>query len=376
MTQSKDKRLFTPGPLTTSQTVKEAMLRDLGSHDFEFIDTVKAVREKLLEVAGVATPDGDQNRYEAILMQGSGTFGLEAVIASFTPPDGKWLIITNGVYGRRTHQIATRLGVSAIDLPFPESEAPDLLKIEEALVADPAITHVGVVHCETTSGIFNPIAEIGQLAKRYGKRYFVDAMSSFGAVHIDIEAWQIDYLVSSANKCIEGVPGFSFTIARRDALLETEGYARSVSLDLFAQWEALEANGNFRFTPPTHTILAFHQALLELEEEGGVEARATRYQNNHDTLISGMRKLGFETYLSPNLQGYIITTFYCPTHPNFDYKRFYSLLHEKGHVIYSGKVTDASCFRLGNIGHLYERDMLALLAAVEEVLGVMGVEIG
>ena len=362
--------LFTPGPLTTSKTVKEAMMRDLGSHDSDFIEAIQEVREGLVDLAGLA----DKN-YESILMQGSGTFGIEAVLSSFTPPNGKWLMIINGAYGRRMNQIAKRLNINTTPLICPENQEPDLATIETAIKMDVNITHVAVVHCETTSGIINPIKKIGKLARRFGKRYFVDAMSSFGAVPIKIDKWHIDFLVSSANKCIEGVPGFSFVIAEKSALLNTEGDARSVSLDLFAQWQTLERSGNFRFTPPTHTILAFAQALKELEEEGGIAGRAERYKNNHKVLVSGMKEMGFKIYLKPDLQGYIITTFYCPIHPNFDYKTFYDLLRERGFVIYSGKVTDASCFRLGNIGRIFEQDVRNLLSAIQDVLVVMNVQL-
>lgn len=232
---------------------------------------------------------------------------------------------------------------------------------------------MGVVHCETTSGIINPIAEIGALARRYNKVYFVDAMSSFGAIPTDIAATQIDFLVSSANKCIEGVPGFSFAIARREQLLAAEGFARSLSLDLLAQWRGLEKNGQFRFTPPTHALLAFRQALHELAMEGGVNGRYQRYQQNHTLLVNGMRQLGFDEFLPPEKQGPIITSFYYPAHPSFAFERFYSLLNERDVVIYPGKVSQADCFRIGNIGRIFPADIHHLLAAIREVLEQMGI---
>src|SRR5208282_6571264 len=155
-------------------------------------------------------------------------------------------------------------------------------------------THVSVVHCETTTGIFNPIAEIGQICKKYNKTYIVDAMSSFGAVDINALTMHIDFLISSSNKCIEGVPGFSFVIANARKLKESEGHARSLVLDLIAQWKGLETDGQFRFTPPTQALLAFHQALRELEAEGEGECRAARYQANRQILSAGMQELGFE----------------------------------------------------------------------------------
>lgn len=367
----KDKILLTPGPLTTSRTVKQAMLRDLGSRDFEFIELVEGIRRRLLKLGGVA--DG---RYEAIIMQGSGTFGLEAVISSTVPPDGKLLVVINGAYGRRIAQIAEVLQIEITRLDYPEDRYPDPREIEATLIADDAIAHVAVVHCETTTGIINPVEEIGAIVSKSGRRYFVDAMSSFGAVPLNLAEAEIDYLVASANKCIEGVPGFSFALARREALLETEGYARSLSFDLLAQWKGLEANGQFRFTPPTHALLAFHQALVELEQEGGVEARAARYRANYETLVAGMRAMGFQEYLDPEDQGYIITSFRYPLHPNFSFDTFYTRLNEKGYVIYPGKVSEADCFRIGSIGRIFPSDVRDLLAAIRDTLVEMHVDVG
>jgi 2-aminoethylphosphonate-pyruvate transaminase len=356
--------------LTTSRTVKQAMLRDLGSRDFELIEIVRDIRRRLLELGGVADAG-----YEVVILQGSGTFSLEAVISSMIPPDGKLLIAINGAYGKRIAQIASVLRIDAHPLHYPEDSKPDPGEIAAVLGADASVSHVAVVHCETTTGIINPIKEIGAVVKDSGRRYFVDAMSSFGAVPLDLAECGIHYLVSSANKCIEGVPGFGFVLARRDALLEADGYARSLSLDLLAQWRGLEANGQFRFTPPTHALAAFHQALLELEAEGGVEGRAARYRANHQTLVAGMRELGFQEYLRPEDQGYIITSFRYPAHPNFDFDQFYRRLNEQNYVIYPGKVSDADCFRIGSIGRISIADVRGLLAAIRETLVEMEIEL-
>ena len=366
---SKDKLLFTPGPLTTSMTVKQAMLQDVGSRDFDFIDLVKEIRSRLLEIGGV----GDDG-YEAIIMQGSGTFTLEAVVSSSVPPVGKLLVIINGAYGRRIAQIAKIHNIQTTTLEFPENRVPDLVQIEKALETDAAITNVAVIHCETTTGLMNPVQDIGRIVQGFSRRLLVDAMSSFGAVPVDLAEWGIDYLVSSANKCIEGVPGFGFALVRRDALMQTEGNARSLSLDLLSQWKGLEQNGQFRFTPPTHALLAFRQALLELEAEGGVAGRAARYRANYETLIAGMRAMGFQEYLEREDQGYIITSFRHPPHPNFDFDEFYKRLNGRGYVIYPGKVSQAECFRIGTIGRIFESDVNDLLAALREVVAEMGIE--
>lgn len=364
LSRNQDKLLYTPGPLTTSATVKAAMQRDLGARDHEFIGIVQAIRKKLLAIGGQA----DDSLYTTIPIQGSGTFGNEATISSVIPRDGKLLVIVNGAYGKRIAEMAGVYQIPARILATSENVLPDLGAIEAALRADSAITTVAVVHCETTTGILNPVQAIGEIVSRYNRVYVVDAMSSFGAVPLDLAACHIDYLVSSSNKCIEGVPGFSFVLARKGTLLGTMGYARTLALNLLAQWQELDKTGQFRYTPPTHIMLAFHQALLELEAEGGVVGRAARYRDNHDTLLAGMLELGFHTYVPVELQSYIITTFPYPDRPNFDFGVFYRLLSDKGFVIYPGKLGEMPCFRLGNIGRLYRQDMLDLLGAIRETL--------
>jgi 2-aminoethylphosphonate-pyruvate transaminase len=289
---ARDKLLFTPGPLTTSLSVKQAMIHDAGSWHFEFNAIVRRVRESLLKLAELTAGED----LEAILMQGSGTFGVESVIGSVNPPQGRLLVLANGAYGERIAKIAAHLRIDHCVLRTEENTVPEPQQVESLLREDPAITHVALVHCETTTGILNPLEPIGTLVQRYHRCFIVDAMSSFGAIPIDPRMAGIDYLVSSANKCIEGVPSFSFVIARRTSLQATTGYARSLSLDLLAQLQGFEANGQFRYTPPTHAILAFDQALRELDEEGGVGARGRRYAANHRTLMARMRRLGFEPF--------------------------------------------------------------------------------
>lgn len=366
-----DKLLFTPGPLTTSLTVKEAMLHDLGSRDVAFIDVVRKIRTKLLGMGQVSQELG----YETIIMQGSGTFGVEAVLTSSIPSNGHILVLINGAYGERMTKMLEYANIKYDTLRYAEHESPRAEDVEKFLNDNPSVTHVATVHCETTTGIFNPIKEIGEVVKRFNKTYIVDAMSSFGAVPVDIKACNIDFLVSSSNKCIEGVPGFSFTIASKTALDQCKGRARSLSFDLYAQWEGLENNGQFRFTPPTHALLAFYQAVLEHETEGGVEGRAERYKANYDTLMAGMRQMGFKEYLEPEKQGYIISSFIYPEDANFDFQKFYMLLNERDLVIYPGKLSQVDCFRIGNIGHMGKKEIEKLLAAIEEVLKEMNVSL-
>jgi 2-aminoethylphosphonate-pyruvate transaminase len=364
-----NKKLYTPGPLTTSETVKEAMTRDLGSRDTEFIGMVADIRQRLLELAGESKEQG----YDAVIMQGSGTFGIEAVISTVIPPDGELLMIINGAYGVRMARIASIHGILVFPLEYPEDAWPVPADVDRVLTEEPAITHVAIVHCETTTGIFNNIEAIGKVVRNHRKEFIVDAMSSFGAVPVDFEKSGISYLISSSNKCIEGVPGFSFVICKRESLQQCKNQARTLSLDLYAQWKGLESNGQFRFTPPVQSLLAFHQALIELQEEGGVDRRALRYLQNYRILLTGMRKLGFQEYLPEGLQGYIITTFKMPLDPAFDFEIFYQKLNQRGFVIYPGKLTKADAFRIGNIGQLYPEDMHDLIYAISEVLDELGV---
>ncbi|MGD0860781.1 MAG: 2-aminoethylphosphonate--pyruvate transaminase [Terracidiphilus sp.] len=370
-----DKLLFTPGPLTTSATVKAAMLRDAGSRDRDFIETVREIRERLLSIGGAASPR-DGGTYECVLMQGSGTFAIESVISSAIPRDGKLLVLVNGAYGRRIAQMARVHGIETETVETPENLKISPQVVSECLVAAHGITHVAVIHCETTTGIINPIEEIGEIVERAGAVYIVDAMSSFGAIPVDLDAARIDFLISSANKCIEGVPGFGFVLARRNRLLEAKDRARTLSLDLYAQWAGLESDGQFRFTPPTHALLAFHQALLELEAEGGPAGRSARYRANHAALVNGMTEMGFEAYLAPEDLSFIITPFRYPAHPRFSFEEFYQQLSQSGFIIYPGKLTAEPCFRIGTIGRLFPADIEALLAAMRRVLEEMGTASG
>jgi 2-aminoethylphosphonate-pyruvate transaminase len=364
----KDPVLFTPGPLTTSQTVKQAMLHDIGSRDERFIQVINDIRQDLLRLAGV-----DPAQWEAVLMQGSGTFGLEATLGTGIPREGGLLVVVNGAYGRRLVKMAQVLGIPVESIDFPEDSLPDPARVAAHLEQSPGLTHVAMIHCETTTGLMNPVSEIGAVVHEAGKRFILDAMSSFGAVPVDLEGWHVDWLVSSANKCIEGVPGFSFVLARREELEKTRGWARSLSLDLYDQWKGLETNGQFRFTPPTHALLAFRRALDELWDEGGVEGRQKRYAANRQTLCEGMRRMGFREYLEPGLGGNVIQTFHCPPSSRFDFHLFYELLSQRGQVIYPGKLTGADTFRIGTIGRLDPSDVWTLLATIRDAMEIMGI---
>ncbi|MEL7639235.1 MAG: 2-aminoethylphosphonate--pyruvate transaminase [Solidesulfovibrio sp.] len=353
--------LLTPGPLSTSKTVKAAMLRDWCTWDTDYNAIVTDLRERL---AAMASP---QPGYTATLMQGSGTFCVEACVGTLIPEDGGLLVLANGAYGARIATIARVLRIPVVEEDFGEVNPVDPDRVAALLSAHPALTHVAVVHCETTTGMLNPIQAIGAAVKAAGKTYLVDAMSSFGGIPIDMADIGADALVSSANKCIQGVPGFGFVLARRDVLTGCAGRARSLSLDLYAQWRAMEeGGGKWRFTSPTHVVRAFAQAMDELAAEGGVAARFARYASNQQRLVAGMADLGFDTLLPRPLQSPIITSFRSPTHPDYAFKPFYERLKAKGFVIYPGKVTTADTFRIGNIGEVSPADIERLLSAVAE----------
>ncbi len=363
-----DPYLLTPGPLTTSGPVKEAMLRDWGSRDHAFIEMTRRVRDGLVALAGGG------ERFTAVPIQGSGTFAVEAMLGTLVPRDGKALVLINGSYGKRIARILDIIGRVGTVYETDEDTPSDPAEVARRLAADPAISHVVVVHCETTSGILNPVEAIADAVAASGRRLLIDAMSSFGALPLDCSAIPSDAVVASANKCLEGVPGVSYAIIDRGVLEAAAGNAHSLSLDLHDQWRGFEGTGQWRFTPPTHVLAAFDRALADHAAEGGVAGRGARYARNCQVLVDGMRALGFETFLPDTLQAPIIVTFHSPADPAYDFGAFYDGLAQRGYVIYPGKLTALDTFRIGCIGALGEAEMRGAVAAVAEVLAEMGVE--
>ena len=356
-------KLLTPGPLTTTDTVKKEMLFDHCTWDDDYKAITQEISAKLLKLAHVS-----EEEYTAVLMQGSGTFGVESVITSVIGDNEKLLICANGAYGERMEDIVKHAGISYEIYHEKYDRVPDARKVAQIVENDPAITHVSMVHSETTSGILNDIESVSRVVKEHGKTMIVDAMSSFGGVDISVGEWGIDFIISSANKCIQGVPGFSFIIANKEKLIASKGKARSLSLDLYDQWETMNKDGKWRFTSPTHVVLAFAQALRELEAEGGIAARNKRYIDNNKLLISEMAKLGIKPYIDSTHQGPIITTFFYPENHKFSFSQMYEYIKERGYAIYPGKVTEADTFRIGNIGEIYEEDIRKLMEIMREFL--------
>jgi len=362
------KRLFTPGPITTSLAVKQAAAFDKGSRDDEFIQTISEIRTKLLHLAKVSQETG----YECILMQGSGTFSIESVVSSVVPEDGKILLVINGSYGMRFIDMCKSYNLDYVALIFDDNSLPELNEIEKFLKEE-RFTHLAVVHCETTTGMINPIKEIGELCKTYGVSQILDSMSAFGGIDFDMKECNVDYLVSSANKCIQGVPGFALILARREALEATKDINRSFCLHLYDQWLYFEKTGQFRFTPPVQPLLSFRQALAELDQEGGLMGRVSRYTKNYLILTVNMAKLGFKEYIAKELQGHTLVCYYYPEHPNFNFKKMYEKLSERGFLIFPGKLTKADTFRIGCIGNIHPKDMQEFCDNMTDIMKQMGV---
>ena len=364
-----DKKLLTPGPLTTSMSTKEAMLHDWGSRDQKFIDLNTSILESLIKLI-----DGE-NSYQCVPMQGSGTFAVESMISSLTSRDAGILILINGAYGHRMKKMCSYLNRKCITYEVAEHEQHNIIEIEKIIDANKDLTHVFAVYCETTSGILNPIQEISDLVEKKNLSLFVDAMSAFGALPFSSKNIKFDAVAASSNKCLEGVPGVGFILVKNNVIENAKSNSHSLSLDLYDQWQAMEKNKQWRFTPPTHVLAAFHQAIKEHEKEGGVQGRYKRYSNNCKIICDGMKIIGFEQLLPSELQAPIIITFKQPQNANFDFQQFYNALSEKNFLIYPGKLTIADTFRIGCIGNLDENDMKDTLIAVKEVVQDLNINI-
>jgi 2-aminoethylphosphonate-pyruvate transaminase len=367
MIRGNDPVLLTPGPLTTSLETKQAMLRDWGSWDSAFNAITASICRDLVEVVNGAST------HVCVPLQGSGTFSVEAALANLVPRDGKVLVPQNGAYCQRILKILRYLGRAHVALDLPEDRHPSGAMLEEAFARDPAITHVAQVHCETGTGILNPLTEIAAACERHGKGLIVDAMSSFGALEIDVAACRIDAVIAASGKCIEGPPGMGFVIAREEVLAKSQGNSHSLAMDLHDQWTYMQKTSQWRFTPPTHVVAAFRSALDQFKAEGGVAARGARYRRNCDTLIDGMTALGLRTFLPRALQAPIIVTFHAPADPAYAFKPFYEKVRSRGYVLYPGKLTQVETFRVGCIGAIDANEMRNAVAAVAETFKEMGV---
>jgi len=357
--------LLTPGPLTTSLRTKQSMLRDWGSWDADFNSITGRVRERLLQIVhGSGT-------HECVPMQGSGTFSVEAAIGTLVPRTGHVLVPQNGAYCQRIARICRVLGRKLTTIDYAENTQVAAADIERALRADPSITHVALVHCETSTGILNPLEEIAQAVSRHDRGLIVDAMSSFGALEIDARTTPFDAVVAASGKCLEGPPGMGFVIVRREALERCEGNCHSLALDLYDQWVYMQKTTQWRYTPPTHVVAAFDSAIAQYLEEGGLGARGARYAQNCRTLIEGMARLGLKSFLPAAIQAPIIVTFFAPDSPRYVFKDFYNAVKAHGYILYPGKLTTVETFRVGCMGQLGERGIAGAVEAVGKVLAAI-----
>ena len=362
--------LLTPGPLTTSLRTKLSMLRDWGSWDSDFIAVTARVRQSLLDIIH------GQESHVVVPLQGSGTFSVEAAVATVVPRDGHILVLDNGAYCKRAARLSTLMGRRTTLAPFDEAQAVSASALEQQLQQDPSITHVVMIHCETGAGVLNPLQAVADVCKRHGKGLIVDAMSSFAAIDIDARTVQFDALIAASGKCLEGVPGMGFVFIRRDILPSCEGNSTSLAMDLYDQYVYMEKTGQWRFTPPTHVLVALDEAIAQYAEEGGQPARLARYQDNYHTLIEGMARLGFKPFLDPAIQAPIIVTFHAPGDPRYDFKAFYNATKQHGFILYPGKLTQIETFRVGCIGAIGPIEMEQAVHAVAAALQHMDISSG
>ncbi|MEO8754802.1 MAG: 2-aminoethylphosphonate--pyruvate transaminase [Casimicrobiaceae bacterium] len=363
----RDPILLTPGPLTTSLATKSAMLRDWGSWDVAFNTVTAQVRAKLTAIVHA------EATHVCVPMQGSGTFSVEAAVNTLVPRDGHLLVLINGAYGKRFARLTTMMGRKATTFETADDVPTTADDVDRLLTKDPSITHVGLIHCETSTGIENPLRAIAATVARHGKGLIVDAMSSFGALSIDARTTPFDALIAASGKCIEGPPGMGFVFVRKEVLERSAGNSTSLALDLHDQWAYMEKTTQWRFTPPTHVVVALNAALDQFIAEGGQPARLARYTANFDTLIAGMRELGLRAFLPAAIQAPIIVTFHAPADAKYAFKEFYERVRAKGFVLYPGKLTQVETFRVGCIGAIGPEEMRHAVNAVRDTLAEMGI---
>lgn len=364
----RDPILLTPGPLTTSLTTRTAMLRDHGSWDDRFNAITARVRSALLDVIDA------HDQHECIPLQGSGTFAVEAAVGTLVPRDGHLLVCVNGAYGQRLVRLARMLGRQVSVFEAEDNERIEPSRLAQFLASTPGVTHVALIHCETSTGIENPLREIATVVADHGCGLIVDAMSSFGALPISAAEIPFDALIAASGKCIEGPPGMGFVFVRRELLEPSAGNSTSLSLDLHDQWQYMHKTGQWRFTPPTHIVAALDAALAQFNAQGGQAARLARYSYNCRTLISEMVALGFQPYLGASIQAPIIVTFHAPRDANWDFRRFYLNVRDKGFILYPGKLTRVETFRVGCIGAVGAEEIRLAVRAIADTLAAMDVQ--
>lgn len=355
--------LLNPGPATTTDTVKMAMVvPDICPRELEFGELTLAVRDDLIKIA-----HGEKN-HTCILLTSSGTGGVEACLTSVVPMNKKVLIINNGAYGERMQSICDAYGIGHIDANFEWGKPIDIKAIEK-LIKENAdqLSHLAFIHHETTVGILNPLYELCSLSHLHGLENIVDAMSSFAGIDIDLERDKVDYLVSSSNKCIQGMAGISFVFARMESLKKTTGIKRNFYFNLWANYEYLNKNKQFLFTPPVQTLYALRKAITEYFKEGE-KNRIKRYASMYEILKKRLQKLGFEFLVDEKHHSKLLTAILEPSAPHYSFNEMHDYLFERGFTIYPGKVGKINTFRLANIGEIYPEDIENFLVVFEDFL--------
>ncbi len=368
MERRHDSYLLTPGPLTTSDDVKAAMHFDKSPNSPAMVAMVREMRDYLLELAHAT------ETHECVPLQGSATYGIEAACHTLIDKaTARVLVIVNGFYGMRLAEVMEPIGLNVVRMECPIVPPVSGEEVAAKLDEMPDITHVVLCHCDTGTGILNPLEGIAAACKARGVKLMVDAIASFGGFEIDAAALDLEALFISPNKCLEGVPGMAFVIAKRESLIAGKGRSPSYVLDLHSQWAWMEEKGWFRTTPPTHVLLALGKAVELHKAEGGIAPRQARYRSNWRRLVDGLRQHGFRTFLPDEHASPIIATFHDPDDPNYSFEAFYAAMEKRGFIIFPGRLTSAHTFRIGTMGDLRESDISLIIEAVLDSMEEIGV---
>jgi 2-aminoethylphosphonate-pyruvate transaminase len=363
--------LLIPGPVATRPQVRAAMAQDYAPWDNDFRPIYAGVKQRVLRIAG-----GREGEHCALALQGCGHFLTEAAIRSFVRPGGRLLVPATGAYADRMIRLAREAGREPVVMPMSQTEPCNAAAVAAALAADPGISHVGLVYSETGSGVVHDPAAIGAAVRAAGRRMLLDAVSAFGALPLDVSTQpELDAVVFTTNKCLEGLPGMGFAVVRIDTLTASAGQAGSWSFDLADIYAQVlrSGPGSFRFTPPAQVLVAFNVALDLFDAEGGQQARLARYTANARTLYDGMQALGLQLYLPRGVQGPIITNINAPDDPAWSLQDFVDALKRRGFLISNFFNTPEPSFRVGSIGAVTPEDMVRFVAATDAALSELGV---
>jgi|TARA_B100000315_G_scaffold40571_1_gene35417 2-aminoethylphosphonate aminotransferase len=364
------KILLNPGPATTTDTVKMAqVVPDICPREEEFSELMAGIRDDLLKIVNV-----DKKKYTTVLFGGSGTAVMESVIASVVNQEKTLLILKNGAYGDRMQKIVETYSIPFTTLEYEWGKPINLSEVDSYLKSNRNIGYIAMVHHETTSGILNSIENFSELGKNYGHTLILDAISSYAGISIDLKKTPIDFLMSTSNKCIQGMAGLAFSICKKSELKHLKDIPnRSFYLSLYDQYNYMEKTGQMRFTPPVQTIYALRQAIDEYFDEGSLN-RYNRYTENWKRLREGLQKLGFNLLLDPENESHILLTVVEPKNPEYNFDKIHNLLYDKGFTIYPGKLGKKKTFRLANMGAINSIDIDRFINELSNVIIKIGID--